>query len=319
MDILGGFFDGPRAHGAFALRARMASPWALEVRDEAPLSVVAMVAGQARVRLADASTHVLSTGDVALLRGPDSYVFADDLALDPQAIILPGQRCVSPSGESLSEEMDLGVRTWGNSVTGSTVMLIGSYLGAGEVSRRLTDALPLMAVVRADQVPTSVITLLENEIGTDLPGQEVVLDRLLDLLVVQCLRSWFAQDEARRPPWARAGDDRVVAQALALLHDRPEHPWRLAELAADVGLSRAALARRFHAVVGEPPMAYLASWRLALAADLLHDPRSTVTSVARQVGYASPFTFSAAFKKAYGHSPREHHDHVASDPARLPS
>jgi AraC-like DNA-binding protein len=80
----------------------------------------------------------------------------------------------------------------------------------------------------------------------------------------------------------------------------------VAELAAAVGTSRAALARRFTELVGEPPMGYLTSWRMALAADLLADPDATVGGVARRVGYNSPFTFSTAFKRAHGLSPREH-------------
>ena len=80
----------------------------------------------------------------------------------------------------------------------------------------------------------------------------------------------------------------------------------MASLAAATGVSRAALARRFTGLVGEPPMAFLTGWRLALAADLLRDPDATVQSVARQVGYASPFALSTAFKRARGVSPREH-------------
>ena len=80
----------------------------------------------------------------------------------------------------------------------------------------------------------------------------------------------------------------------------------MAALAGRVGVSRAALARRFNDVVGEPPMAYLTGWRLALAADLLLEPGASVGAVSRRVGYGSPFTFSTAFKRAYGHSPKAH-------------
>jgi len=94
-----------------------------------------------------------------------------------------------------------------------------------------------------------------------------------------------------------------VVRALALLHDGPDHPWTVASLAREVGLSRAALARRFTEAVGEPPMTYLTGWRLALAADRLRDTDATVTAVSRAVGYASPFTFSTAFKRRYGRGP----------------
>ena len=306
MDALGGFLDGPRARGAFALRALMSSPWSIEVRDEAPLSVVAVVEGEAWIRSAGADPVAVGPGDVVLLRGPEHYVFADTPAREPLVIVLPGQHCVSPEGEPRSAAMALGVRSWGNDPLGRTVMLIGSYQGEGEVSRRLTDALPPLVLLRAGEWDAPVLPILAAEIGRELPGQAVVLDRLLDLLVVSGLRAWFGRPEAAPPAWFAAHADPLVGRAIELLHDAPERSWTVGGLAAEVGLSRAALARRFHDVVGEPPMSYLTGWRLALAADLLAEPGATVAAVSRRVGYASPFTFSAAFKRAYGHSPTAH-------------
>ena len=91
-----------------------------------------------------------------------------------------------------------------------------------------------------------------------------------------------------------------------MLHDHPAKPWTVATLAAGIGISRAALARRFTELVGEPPMTYLTNWRLALAADLLLEPDATVGAVAHQVGYGSPFALSAAFKRVRGLSPQQH-------------
>ena len=138
----------------------------------------------------------------------------------------------------------------------------------------------------------------------DEPGQEVVLDRLLDLLVIAVLRAWFARADA--PPWYRAHSDPAVGRALQLLHHNPAHPWTVGELASQVGLSRAALARRFTELVGEPPMTYLTGWRLALAADLLREPGSTLGAVADEVGYSSPFALSTAFKRQRGMSPQQY-------------
>ena len=94
--------------------------------------------GRARRRRAEA----LGTGDVAIIRGPDPYTVADAPATPPTVVIHPGQRCTTPDGVSLSTAMDLGVRTWGNSPTGSVIMLTGTYQTDGEISRRLLDALP---------------------------------------------------------------------------------------------------------------------------------------------------------------------------------
>ena len=94
--------------------------------------------------------------------------------------------------------------------------------------------------------------------------------------------------------------------ALRLIHDEPAGDWTIGSLAREVGTSRANLARRFAAFVGEPVMTYLTRWRMTLAADLLANPDTTVSVVAAQVGYASPFGFSAAFKRRYGVSPTAH-------------
>jgi AraC-like DNA-binding protein len=125
------------------------------------------------------------------------------------------------------------------------------------------------------------------------------------------LRAWFARPDARVPGWYAASADPVVGPALRLLHHEPARPWTVATLATETGVSRAALARRFTELVGEPPMSFLAGWRLALAADLLRDPQATLGAVARQVGYGSPYALSTAFKRVRGVSPREHRAAVA--------
>jgi AraC-like DNA-binding protein len=206
----------------------------------------------------------------------------------------------------LSQAMDLGVRTWGNSPHGSTMMLTGTYETAGAISQRLLTALPPLLVIPDHAWDSPLIPLLGDEIVKNEPGQEAVLDRLLDLLLIAVLRAWFARPEAETPAWYKAHSDPIVGRALRLLHNNPAHPWTVAALAAEIGISRAALARRFTELVGEPPMAYLTTWRLALAADLLRDPETTIGAVARQVGYGSPFALSTAFKRVRGVSPQEH-------------
>ena len=106
------------------------------------------------------------------------------------------------------------------------------------------------------------------------------------------------------PGWYAAHTDPVVGQAMRLLEHNPAHGWTVAALADAVGVSRAALARRFTDLVGESPIAFLTGYRLALAADLLAEPDATVGRVARQVGYGSPFTFSTAFKRHFGVAPQ---------------
>src|SRR5262245_5196073 len=120
----------------------MDPPLSLRIRDEAPLTLVALVRGQACLLPAGAAATPFRRGDVAILRGPDHYTVADDPGTAPQAVIHPGQRCTTPDGEELTEMGFLGVRTWGNSPDGATVMLTGTYQLDGEVSQRLLRTLP---------------------------------------------------------------------------------------------------------------------------------------------------------------------------------
>ena len=129
---------------------------------------------------------------------------------------------------------------------------------------------------------------------------------MLTLLLTAVLKAWFAQQDPNRPAWWRFQGDRIVERALRIMHDNPAHPWTMDELAAQLGASRASLARRFHDLVGEPPMTFLKNWRMAMAADLLCSPDETVSTVAEKVGYATPFAFSTAFKRVRGISPQKH-------------
>jgi AraC-like DNA-binding protein len=311
MDSIAGLLDGPRARQAFLLRSVMDPPWSLRIQDEAPLTLVALVRGEAWVIPAEGETVRLSEGDTAVLRGPDHYTVADDPETDPAIFILPGQHCVTADGASLSESMRVGVRTWGNSPTGRTVMLTGTYERPSETSQRLIDALPRLLVLRADEWQSPLIPYLADEITRDELGQEAVLDRLLDLLLIAVLRAWFARPEADAPGWYRAQGDPVVGPALRLLQHNPAEPWTVASLAAEIGVSRATLARRFNELVGEPPMTFLTGWRLTLAADLLLEPGATIGSVAQLVGYGSSFALSTAFKRVRGVSPAQHRARAA--------
>lgn len=306
MDTLSGLLDGPRANGAFLLRSVMTAPWSLRIQDEAPLSIAIVVQGEAWVIADDADPVRLGPGDVMVARGPEPYTVSDDPDTAPQVFINPGQHCVDADGNSLEDVMMLGTRTWGNDAAGETTIVTGTYESTRAISARLLRSLPQLLVLRQDEWGGELVDVLCAEMQRDDLGQEVFLDRLLDLVVIAAVRDWFARDPSRAPAWHRAASDPVLGPALRLLEDDVARPWTLASLAAEVGVSRAALARRFSASLGEPAMAYLTTLRLDLAADLLRDPDLTIATVARQVGYGSPFALSTAFKRVRGVSPAQH-------------
>ncbi|MGN5380697.1 AraC family transcriptional regulator [Streptomyces lasalocidi] len=308
MDALAGLLDGPRARGAFMIRACFDPPWAVRVEDEAPLTVMLMARGTCWiVPDADGVPVRLGPGDLAVTRGPDPYTMRRRARHRP-AGAHPARRRVPPPRRHLPERIHgpRGPHLGRPRPDAATVMLIGTYPMRGEIHNRLLDALPPLLTLPADVWDCPLTPLLAEEIVRDEPGQEVVLDRLLDLLLISALRVWFSRPEAAAPAWYRALADPVVGRALRLLQDDPAHPWTVAALAAEAGVSRAALARRFSGLVGEPPMVYLTGWRLALAADRLRDTDLTLETIARRIGYGSAFALSTAFKRVYGVSPQEH-------------
>ncbi|MCH5641459.1 AraC family transcriptional regulator [Gordonia sp. ABSL49_1] len=304
MDALGSLLNGPRAHSPMMLRMVMASPWSVRIEDTAPLTVVAVTRGESTLSYDDGVSYRVRPGDVALVRGTHPYVIADEPEHEWVARIDTGGQCFDPTGtHSVAEDMCFGVRSWGNcadDTAAQAIMLIGTY-ASGEVSRRLLDALDRFTLVSLRDHP--LIALMEDEIVRDSPAQDAVLNRLLDLLLITGLRQAMERGDVRAAKWYRAHSDPVVGHALRLLHNGIDQPWTVASLATAAGVSRAAMARRFTDLVGVPPMTYLTDWRLSAAADLLADPEQTLTSIARQVGYGSPFAFSAAFKRQHGVSP----------------
>lgn len=303
VDAVSGLLDGPRARDGFVLKAVFDPPWSIGVEDEAPLSIIVLLQGTA-VFTGSGGPTPLGAGDVVLVRGPAPYTLADRADTRGDIRILPCQVCIDPSGHLLDQSMALGVRTWGNTIDGETTMLIGTYAKATEVGARVLSHLPSEAVLRS--LDTPLTTLLASEILRDSSGHQAVLDRLLDLLVLTSLREVFATRSEDAPKWYAAQDDPVAGRAIQLMHHHPEHRWTVASLADACGVSRATFARRFSELVDEPPMAFLAGWRMAVAADLLIAADSTLASVAAKVGYANAFALSAAFKRQYGVAPTEY-------------
>src|SRR6478609_3392822 len=198
MDGLAALLDGPRARGAFLLRCLMDPPWSVRLEDESPLSLTAVVRGGLWALPDGGEPFRLEAGDVVVALGPDHWTIADSVETSPQVVIHPGQHCTTLDGQSLEEEMHQGVRSWGNSAVGETVMLTGAYLFEREVGSPL-------------------VTLLADEIVKDEPGQDAVLDRLLDLLLIAVLRAWFARPDADPPSWYVGQGDAVVGPGLRLM------------------------------------------------------------------------------------------------------
>lgn len=320
MDALDGLLRGPAATHPTTLRMAMTDRWAIRIEDSSALTLVAVTEGVGVAGYDDGTEYELGVGCVALIRGTEPYTVSDRARSPVIAHIDEDGRCFDPTGRhSVAEQMSVGVRTWGNrrpqaaSDSRDTTMLIATYR-AGEISRQVVESLPRISVL--DHPDDPLVALAEAEIVRTLPGQEVVIDRLVDLILITAIRDLMDRSDAP-PAYFRASRDPVVGPAVALMHTNPGHPWTLAGIAQSVGVSRATLARRFTELMGEPPIGYLTRWRLALAADLLADPDISLRAIAHRVGYGSPFALSSAFTREFGMSPTRYAAHRSTTRDRL--
>lgn len=289
MEALARLLRAVRADGAVLRQSFLAPPWSLLNEEAPPLTLYTVLRGSTWVMPREGRAALLTAGDTALLRGPAPHRVADDPGTPPQVVIHHGVRCT---------RLDTRPRAAGEPLD----LVTGAYRSTDDVGRRLISALPEMLTVRAEP-GTAVGTLLAEELAVREAGQDLVLDRLLDLLLVRTLRAWFGRPDAAPPAWYLALGDPVIGPVLRAMHAEPARPWNVGLLAATAGLSRASFTRRFTALVEQPPMTYLTGWRMTLAAELLREPGAKVASVARRVGYTDGFAFSSAFKRFHGTSP----------------
>ena len=294
VDALADLLSRARASGALFARTDLHGVGGLRLPATAPLSL--HVVDRGRLLLdADGSVTVMEQGDVLLVRAPTvvSVLAAEHEVAEDLDVLLArhGAPAAGPGVRQLVLPGD------GEPAT----LLCGAYDLAGSVCDRLLVALPPVVHVPADGRLGRVVQLLVEEVDADEPGQQTALDRLLDLLLVHVLRAHFAARPA--PPWYAGMADPVVGPALRALHADPARAWTVEALARIAGLSRAAFARRFALLVGEPPLTYLTGWRMALAQDALRRDGSTLAAVAREVGYGSEFALSAAFTRHVGEAP----------------
>lgn len=303
MDTLTDVLHHVRSSGALLGRTLANPPWSATFAESASLSLVTMLRGEAWI-VAGTEPHPLKPQDIAIVVGADPFTVTSDpeASSTPMYVQTETGVCYDDAGNA-SEGIALGARTCGMQLDADDALLAGSFSVTGRISDRLLSALPRVFVVPHAAQRTAVLQLLEAELLREEPGQQAVLDRLLDLVLVGALRDWFALPSVKAPGWYRASTDPVVGAALAAIHQAPHQPWTIELLAREAHVSRATLARRFTDLLGEPPMSYLTGWRLSMAADLLERGDVTVESVAREVGYSSAYALSTAFHREYGIRP----------------
>ncbi|MDR0345798.1 MAG: AraC family transcriptional regulator [Nocardiopsaceae bacterium] len=217
-----------------------------------------------------------------------------------------------------------------------TVTLCGGYqldpTRAHPLLHDLPDMIHIPARLGHRAQLHAAVDLLVGELDHPRLGTDTIVPALLDTLLHYILRDWFDEHAKRNADtgWAAALADPAISAALHAIHRAPAHPWTVATLAAQAGLSRAAFAKRFATLTGQPPLTYLTWWRMTTAARLLRVSDTPLSQLADQAGYTSEFAFANAFKRVYGTAPgryrrhsqagtRSQPHHPATDPTLSPS
>jgi AraC-like DNA-binding protein len=298
MDPLADVLDLGRVRGALLASVRAGAPWGLDLPAGGGAALHAVTAGTAWLRVGGEPALQLMPGDLLLLPSGIGYRLSS----------APDVRC-RPFDRAMKEELmtpagDLHLPGPGAVTTFVCAGYEYDLDVAGQLMRLLPDVIHVPADAVAGRDVAALVELLAAEVGTRSPGSRAATARLIDLLLITAVRRWNERRGDDAPAsWLTALRDPTIARVLALLHERPGEPWTLATLAGAVHLSRATLARRFTAAVGEPPLTYLANWRMHLAAHQLKHSTDTAESIGRSLGYSSEYAFNRAFARHRGQPP----------------
>lgn len=293
VDVLTDMLQRSRARGAAFSHSTIRGPWGLRFDGVPGLAVHAIVDGEMYLWAGGEPERLLG-GDIVLVRG----------GVDHSIATAPGRPC-RPLAEYM-EATRVGPRRFVSGRDGErSEFFCGAYVFEGDIFEGLLRLLPEVVRMRpaAGSALRATLDLLAREMLDDEPGQQTLLDRLLDVALVQVLREHFAAQGTAAPAWFVASRDPELGPVLRAVHEDPARRWTVEELAAEASLSRAAFARRFTALMGVAPLAYLTGWRMALARERLRDGDAGLAAVASELGYASEFSFAAAFKRHHGVAP----------------
>jgi AraC-like DNA-binding protein len=301
LDILTEVLASMRTGRPMSVRTTGRAPFGLRLPPVAGAGFHVVLSGTCwLVPLEDAAPQPslpLGPGDVVFLRDGRGHILADH----------PDTPAEVERESQFSPGSPLGTVTVGGDGP-RTNLLCGNYHLDQARPHPLVRQLPEIIHLPANPVRhpelASAIQLLRAELEQPRPGSAGIVPALIDSLLLYILRAWLEQGPAAQARgWAAALGDRAVAPALAAIHEKPGAQWTVEALAARAGLSRAAFARRFNDLVGEPPMAYLTRWRMTTAARLLRESEVPLSTVAARTGYGSEYAFAKAFKREYGQAP----------------
>jgi len=307
-DVLTETLRAIRFNGSVFLNARFSKPFGVISPDhfdaDTPLahlrhvSIFHLIAsGSCTIEIASGERRTVSAGDILLLPFAAAHKFWNgefqEMAFAPDLM-----RCGSAAG----------LRSLDHGGGGETTRMVCGFIESSEfVHAPVFRSLPPLLVERAsDDGACAVITSTVREIlllaDTATPGTDLILGRLMELLFVEVVRRYASRSLAAKG-WFAALNDPLVGRALQLLHGDEARRWTVGQLAREAGTSRSVLSERFTSIVGQPPIEYLAGWRMQRAAERLRSTRDSIAAVAAKIGYESEASFNRAFKRITGVAP----------------
>jgi AraC-like DNA-binding protein len=315
MDAFSQALSSVRMTGAIFVDAICTAPWGFSVP---PMASVTRLLAPGTEHLV--GYHLVTEGEalIGLEGSPDIAITAGDVVIfphgDPHTVANGTPRQFVDSGKALGQWLagDFVPLKVGAGGGGAVTRFVCGYFGCERHAARLFLAgLPpcIRMNVRGDGagewLETSIRHLL-NDTTSSRPGRGVLLAKMAEAIFIETLRRYMEELPPEQTGWLAGARDPVVGAALALLHRKPCHSWTVAELASQTGTSRSVLSERFTRFLGEPPLTYLARWRLQLAARKLQTTQQTILNVAADVGYESEAAFNRAFKREFGLPPAQY-------------
>jgi AraC-like DNA-binding protein len=286
----------PRAVGTKVIHG--AGRWAVHRSRVAYAGFGLVLAGECWLTVDGHKTLRLATGDFVLMPASRAFTLANDLACE--VVSLNAQEALACQVREVR---------YGDPDLKPEFKLLGGYFQLDSVNRSLLGGLlPTIVHIQASDPAAGrlkrTINSIVEEALADRPGRDLVVDRLIEVLLVEALRFRTESVDAIGRPGLLVGlADPLLARALRRLHGDVAHAWSVEELAKAAGISRSVFSERFSQKVGVPPMQYLMDWRMALAKAMLQRDTPPLEAVAAAIGYQSASAFSTAFRREVGSSP----------------
>lgn len=297
-DALADVLDMLKPRGRVYCCSEMSAPWAMSLPADGYARFHVIEHGGAWLRIEGArQVNALASGDLVIVPHGNGHVLADSPKTKPIPII-----------RLVKGKADTAISLQHGGGGPQTLMICGSFQIVNPEHNPLLAVLPPLIHIPSgaeglDEWLEPTLKMLGYEARHPRTGSETLVDRLIDIILVQAVRVWVEKQPHDQGGWLGALRDPQIGAVIGLIHREPQRNWSVSAMAREVAMSRSIFAAKFSSLVGEPPLTYLTHWRLWQASRLLAEGNLSVGETAIRVGYESEAAFSKAFKRHFGQSP----------------